>query len=145
MYVCIPLQPISNRGRFSNISGLLSSGYLTCVKWNWPISNLHSESEHKYSNCTRTIAGSPVSRPPPSYSKANLEITHTESLFAGCLDYCNSLLYGLPAYQIQKLQRVQNSAVRLVSEESKFFHITPLLRALHWLPVAYWIVFKFHC
>ena len=35
------------------------------------------------SNPKRTIAGSPLSRPPPSYSKANLGITHTESLFAG--------------------------------------------------------------
>ena len=44
--------------------------------------------------------------------------------------------------RFKKLQRVQNSAARLVLEESKFCHITPLLRALHWLPVAYRIVFK---
>ena len=58
------------------------------------------------------------------------------------LGYCNSLLYGLLAYQIQSLQRVQNSAARLVFQESKFCHITPLLRALPWLPVANRIVFK---
>ena len=55
---------------------------------------------------------------------------------------CNSLLQGLPAYQIQNPARFQNSAARIVFEESKFCHITPLLRALHWLPVAYRIVFK---
>ena len=54
------------------MSGL---SYLTCVKLNWPISNLRSESGRKYSNRTRTIAGSPLSRAPPSYSKANLGIT----------------------------------------------------------------------
>ena len=61
---------------------------------------------------------------------------------SGRIDYCNSLLYGLPAYQIQKLQRVQNASARLVFEESKFCHITPFLTALHWLPAAYRIVFK---
>ena len=78
-----PPWPIGNRGRFSNMYGLSSSTYLTCVKSNWLISNLPSESECKYSNRTWTIAGSPVSRPPPSYSEANLWITHKESLFAG--------------------------------------------------------------
>ena len=58
------------------------------------------------------------------------------------LDYCNSLLYGLPNSQLSKLQRVQNAAARLVFQESKFCRITPLLRSLHWLPVKYRIDFK---
>ena len=70
----------------------------------------------------------------------------TETLihaFISCrLDYCNSLLYGLPAYQLAKLQRVQNAAARLIFEETKFCHITPLLSTLHWLPIKYRIEFK---
>ena len=31
------------------------------------------------------------------------------------VDYCNSLLYGLPNYQLNKLQRVLNASARLVS------------------------------
>ena len=52
------------------------------------------------------------------------------------LDYSNSLLYGVPKYELEKLQRVQNTAARLYTWTSKFDHITPALKDLHWLPIA---------
>ena len=58
------------------------------------------------------------------------------------VDYCNSLLYGLPNYQLNKLQRVLNASARLVCNAPRFCHISPLLRALHWLPVKSRIEFK---
>ena len=58
------------------------------------------------------------------------------------IDYCNSLLFGLPDYHILPLQRIQNSAARLISRTRKFDRITPVLRSLHWLPVSQRIVFK---
>jgi hypothetical protein len=51
------------------------------------------------------------------------------------LDYCNSLLNGLPQYQIKKLQYVENAAARLPSCTGKHEHITPILKELHCLPV----------
>jgi len=58
------------------------------------------------------------------------------------LDYCNSLLYGIPKCQHGLLQRILNAAACIVCVVSKFSHITPLLCNLHWLPVPYWIQFK---
>ena len=70
----------------------------------------------------------------------------TESLIhaftSSRLDYCNSLFYNIPAYQLEKLWRIQSAAARLIIKESKFCHITPLVMTLHWLPVKYRIHFK---
>ena len=51
------------------------------------------------------------------------------------LDYCNSLLAGLPENKLDRLQRVQNNAARLVLGRRGWDHAKPLLRSLHWLPV----------
>ena len=58
------------------------------------------------------------------------------------LDYCNGLLYGLPKYMIKRLQYVQNAAAKVVTSMGKFEHVTPILRDLHWLPVATRIEYK---
>ena len=58
------------------------------------------------------------------------------------LDQCNSLLYGLPDTQLSKLQRIQNSAARLVTLSRKHDHITPILYDLHWLPIKFRIMYK---
>ena len=51
------------------------------------------------------------------------------------LKYCNSLLSGCPKHLLEKLQKVQNPAARLVLKAHKRDHSSTLLRTLHWLPI----------
>ena len=50
-------------------------------------------------------------------------------------DYYNSLLYDIPKYQRDKLQRIQNTAAQMITGARSSDHITPILRSLRWLPV----------
>ena len=58
------------------------------------------------------------------------------------LDYCNSLMFGIPKELISQLQKRQNHAARVITKWRKYDHITPVLVDLHWLPVKQRIDFK---
>ncbi|XDV36628.1 hypothetical protein PO909_006374 [Leuciscus waleckii] len=65
-----------------------------------------------------------------------------QALVISRLDYCNALLAGLPSCATKPLQMIQNAAARLVFNEPKRAHVTPLFISLHWLPLAARIKFK---
>ena len=44
--------------------------------------------------------------------------------------------------RFQKLQRIQNTAARLVTRTKKYDHITEILSSLHWLSIRQRIAFK---
>ena len=74
----------------------------------------------------------------------SVETTRTllHAVVIGRLDYCDSLLYGLPMKSMSKLQRVQNAAARLITNTPRYDHITPVLRSLQWLPVKERVTFE---
>ena len=61
------------------------------------------------------------------------------------LDYCNSLLAGLPDNKLNKLQRIQNHAARIVLHKPMHASATSMLKTLHWLPVKARIQYKIAC
>ena len=54
----------------------------------------------------------------------------------------NSLQFGISQHLLDKLQRVQNAASRLIHGYKRHESISPGIKKLHWLPVCYRIRFK---
>ena len=68
--------------------------------------------------------------------------TPVHAFISSHLDYCNALLFSLPKYQLDRLQKVQNAVARVIFQIPKLDHITPKLIDLHWLPVTFRAQFK---
>ena len=68
--------------------------------------------------------------------------TLVHALVTSRLDYGNGLLYGIPQATLQRLQRIQNCAARLITRTRTYEHITPVLRRLHWLPIRQRTLYK---
>ena len=68
--------------------------------------------------------------------------TIATSIVRSKLDYCNSLYYSLPKYQINRLQHIQNALARTVVEAPKFQHINPIQKSRHWFKVSEWVKYR---
>ena len=63
-------------------------------------------------------------------------LTHIVHAFVFRIDYCNSILIGLPRVRLSPLQSVLNAAARLIARLPKFSHISSfMVNQLHWLPL----------
>ena len=58
------------------------------------------------------------------------------------LVYCNSMFMSLSGFNAKKLQSIQNSLARIITDTTEYSHITPALTSLHWLPVQQWPMFE---
>ena len=72
----------------------------------------------------------------------SVAITLCNALVGSKIDYCNSLYYGINDKQMQRLQGVQNTLCRIVTQTHRFSSITGPFMSLHWLPVKSRVQFK---
>ena len=95
-----------------------------------------NETYRKATNAIRSIG-----RIRKYLANKNLKLL-VNALVISRLDYCNSILYGLPKRELDKLQRVQNTAARLITGTKQYDHIKPAFQKLYCLPVESRIIFK---
>ena len=128
---------MSNKHRYNNYCAFIA--FIADIFLNSPelpttrlINELHNTMAHSYYNIRE------IRRSLTSDSTKTLVNAFVNSR----LDNCNSLLYGAGEGLMDRLQRVQNAAARLVSGAKKYDHITPIMMDLRWLSIRRRVTFK---
>ena len=100
---------------------------------------MNSQISHVISACSYNMRNiNHINRYLPTTTKEHV----INVLFTSRLDYCNSRLCNTSANNMSRLQRMNSAAARLILCRSRTDRTTPLLRKLHWLPVARRIQYK---
>ena len=76
------------------------------------------------------------------YLTPEVAVLAANALVSSRLDYRNSLFRGLSCFNQHKLQSIQNTLARIVTNHRKYAHVTPILKQLYWLPIKYRCMFK---
>ncbi|XP_068735345.1 uncharacterized protein [Montipora capricornis] len=88
----------------------------------WFDSNM-SMSIHIGKICSKAFYGLYKIRQIRKFPNPESTKTFVHAFVTSHLDYCNSLLFDVPKYQIDRLQKVLNAAARLIFNIPKFDHI----------------------
>ena len=64
------------------------------------------------------------------YLTQEVAVLAANALVSSRLDYCNSLFRGLPCFNLHKLQSIQNTLARVVTNHRKYARVTPILKQL---------------
>ena len=99
---------------------------------------LHFDEELKYSSHVKkltSISFNMIHNIARIHHQLDIEATKTlvQALVLSHVDYYNSMLLGIPNYNIQKIQYIQNMSARIFLQLPRRFRITHHLEDLYWL------------
>ena len=117
--------------------------FASCVKNLGVQMDNHLTFEHQIvklkQNCFRTLRN--ICKIRFLLTRSQLK-TIVNSLVVSCLDYCNSLYFGIAERLLNQLQLIQNAAAKAVTGKYKYDHLGEDLNDLHWLQIKKRVLFK---
>ena len=107
------------------------------AKDSWIIVDSHLSFDEHVTEVVSKCIGSlcQINRVKHLFDKSTLK-TIINSLVFSKLFYCSSMWSSITKKNIARLQKVQNFAARILTGARKYDLISPILKELHWLPVA---------